>query len=92
MDDVPHGIIELVLVVGPLLAWATWEVLRRERGRTPMTDNTALLSGLNLFTLVAVLLILIASFAYFLRKRRNRIAASHVFGIDDTKPDSRRSS
>lgn len=50
-----------------------------------MTDNTALLSGLNLFTLIAVLLVLIGSFAYFLRKRRNRIAASHVLGMDDTK-------
>lgn len=50
-----------------------------------MTDNTALLSSLNLFTLVAVLLILIGSFVYFLRKRRNRAAASHVLGMDDTK-------
>lgn len=56
-----------------------------------MTDNTALLSSLNLFTLIAVLLVLIGSFAYFLRKRRNRVAASHALGIDDTKSDTRRS-
>lgn len=48
-------------------------------------DNTALLGGLSLFTLAAVLLILIASFVYFLRKRRNREAASHALGLDDTK-------
>lgn len=50
-----------------------------------MVDNTSLLSGLSLFTLVAVLLVLIASFAYFLRSRRNRIAASHVLGTDEPK-------
>ncbi|WP_375462103.1 hypothetical protein [uncultured Enterovirga sp.] len=50
-----------------------------------MTDNTALLSGLNLFTLIAVLLVLIGAFAYFLRSRRNRVAASHVFGTDEPK-------
>lgn len=53
-------------------------------------DNTALLSGLNLFTLVAVLLILIASFWYFLsRNKKNRIAASHALGLDDKKPGGR---
>ena len=56
-----------------------------------MVDNTALLSSLNLFTLVAVLLILIGAFAYFLRKRKNRIATSHALGLDDTKPGTRRS-
>lgn len=50
-----------------------------------MQDNTALLGGLSLFTLIAFLLILIGAFAYFLRKRRNRVAASHALGIDDTK-------
>lgn len=50
-----------------------------------MVDNTALLSGLNLFTLIAVLLVLIGAFAYFLRKRRNRVATSHVLGIDEPK-------
>ena len=56
-----------------------------------MTDNTALLSGLNLFTLIAVLVILIGSFVYFLRKRKNRVAASHALGLDDTKPGTGRS-
>lgn len=56
-----------------------------------MVDNTALLSSLNLFTLVAVLLILIGTFAYFLRKRKNRVAASHALGLDDTKSDTHRS-
>jgi LPXTG-motif cell wall-anchored protein len=50
-----------------------------------MTDNTALLSSLNLFTLITVLLLLIGSFVYFLRKRRNRAATSHALGLDDTK-------
>lgn len=50
-----------------------------------MFDNTALLSGLSLFTLVAVLLVLIGSFVYFLRKRRNRVAASHALGMDEPK-------
>ncbi len=50
-------------------------------------DNTPLLSGLNLFTLIAVLVILIGSFMYFLRHRKNRVAASHALGIDD-KPGS----
>lgn len=49
-------------------------------------DNTALLSGLNLFTLVAVLLILIAAFVFFLRRKKNRVAASHALGLDDKKP------
>ena len=49
-------------------------------------DNTSLLSGLSLFTIIAVLVVLIAIFAYFLRKRRNRDAASHALGIDDKKP------
>jgi LPXTG-motif cell wall-anchored protein len=49
-----------------------------------MTDNTALLSSLNLFTLVTVLLLLIGSFVYFLRKRRNRAATSHALGMDDS--------
>lgn len=48
-------------------------------------DNTSLLSGLSLFTLVAVLLVLVGSFMYFLRSRRNRQAASHVLGGDDAK-------
>jgi hypothetical protein len=55
----------------------------RERGN--IMDNTALLSGLNLFTLVSVLLIAVGSFVYFLRKRKNREAASHALGLDDTK-------
>lgn len=50
-----------------------------------MPDNTAFLSSLNLFTLVAVLVVLIGAFAYFLRRRRNRIAASHVLGMDEPK-------
>ena len=50
-----------------------------------MVDNTALLSGLNLFTLVSVLLVLIGGFAYFLRKRRNRDAAATVLGMNDKK-------
>lgn len=54
-------------------------------------DNTPLLSGLSLFTLIAVVVILIAAFVYFLRSRRNRIATSHALGIDDTKPGTRRS-
>lgn len=51
-------------------------------------DNTSLLSGLSLFTLLAVLAVLIGGFLYFLRSRRNRVAASHALGIDDTKPGS----
>ena len=47
-------------------------------------DTQSLLSGLNLLTLVAVLLVLIGSFAYFLRKRRNREAASNALGLNDT--------
>ncbi len=35
-------------------------------------DTQATLSSLNLFTLVAVLVIVIAGFAWFLRKRSNR--------------------
>jgi LPXTG-motif cell wall-anchored protein len=41
-------------------------------------DSGTLLSSLNLFTLIAVLLILIGSFAFFLRRRRNREAASRA--------------
>lgn len=48
-------------------------------------DNTNLLSGLSLFTMVAVLVILIGAFVYFLRRRKNREAASNVLGLDDTK-------
>ena len=54
-------------------------------------DNTPLLSGLSLFTLIAVLAVLIGTFVYFLRSRRNRVAASHALGIDDTKTETRRS-
>ena len=54
-------------------------------------DNTPLLSGLSLFTLIAVVAILIVAFLYFLRSRRNRIATSHALGIDDTKPGNGRS-
>ena len=46
-------------------------------------DSATLLPSLSLMTLVAVLLILIGSFVYFLRRRRNRDAASHALGIDD---------
>lgn len=46
-------------------------------------DNTPLLSGLSLFTLAIVLVALIAAFVYFLRSRKNRVAASHALGIDD---------
>lgn len=46
-------------------------------------DSTTLLPSLSLMTLVVVLLILIGSFAYFLRRRRNRDAASRALGIDD---------
>lgn len=46
-------------------------------------DTSSLLPSLSLMTLVAVLVILIGMFAYFLRKRRNRDAASHALGIDD---------
>lgn len=49
-------------------------------------DTSSLLPYLSLITLVAVLLILVGSFAYFLRKRKNRAAASHALGIDDTPP------
>ncbi len=31
MDEVPYGIIEIGLVFGALLAWATWEVIRNRR-------------------------------------------------------------
>ena len=55
-------------------------------------DNTALLSSLNLFTLITVLVVLIGAYAYFLRKRKNRIATAHALGLDDTKPGSGRSS
>lgn len=41
-------------------------------------DSAAILPSLNLFTLVAVLVILIGSFVYFLRKRKNREAASRA--------------
>ncbi|MBV9077160.1 MAG: LPXTG cell wall anchor domain-containing protein [Methylobacteriaceae bacterium] len=51
-------------------------------------DNATLLPSLNLFTLIAVLVLLVLSFAYFLRKRRNRQAASHALGIDDSKPSN----
>lgn len=46
-------------------------------------DTSSLLPFLSLLTLVAVLVILIGSFVYFLRKRRNRAAASHALGIED---------
>lgn len=52
-------------------------------------DNTSLLSGLSLFTLVAALLCVVALFIYFLRKRKNRDAASHALGIDDRPPGPR---
>lgn len=48
-------------------------------------ENTSLLSGLSLFTLIAALACVIALFVYFLRKRKNREAASHALGIDDNK-------
>ena len=47
-------------------------------------DTASLLPSLNLFTLVAVLLVLIGSFAYFLRRRRNRDAASTALGLNDS--------
>lgn len=47
-------------------------------------DTGSLVSSLNLFTLIAVLLVLIGSFAYFLRRRRNREAASNALGLNDT--------
>lgn len=31
MNEVPFGLIELVLVFGALLAWAGWEVVRNRR-------------------------------------------------------------
>ena len=46
-------------------------------------NNETLLSSLNLFTLVGVLIVLVAIFAYFLRSRRNRDATSKALGIDD---------
>lgn len=49
-------------------------------------DTSSLLPSLSLITLLAVLLLLIGSFVYFLRKRRNRDAASHALGIDDKPP------
>ena len=48
-------------------------------------DTSSLLPGLSLFTLIAVLFCLIGSFAYFLRKRKNRIAASTALGLDDAE-------
>ena len=54
-------------------------------------DNTPLLSGLSLFTLVIVLAALIGAYIYFLRSRKNRIATKHALGIDDTKPGNPRS-
>lgn len=54
-------------------------------------ENTTLLSGLSLFTLIAGLVFLIVVFLFFLRSRRNRVAASHALGIDDTKPGTGRS-
>jgi LPXTG-motif cell wall-anchored protein len=41
-------------------------------------DSATLLPSLNLFTLVAVLVILVLAFLYFLRRRRNREAASRT--------------
>ena len=53
------------------------------RGRPQPVDTSSLLPFLSLITLLAVLLLLIGSFVYFLRKRRNRAAASHALGMDD---------
>ena len=41
-------------------------------------DSATLLPSLNLFTLVAVLVILIGGFMYFLRRRKNRDAAARA--------------
>ena len=46
-------------------------------------DSATLLPSLSLVTIVAVLVVLVGSFAYFLRKRRNRDAASRALGIND---------
>lgn len=48
-------------------------------------DSATLLPSLSLMTLVVVLLVLIGSFLYFLRRRSNRAAASHALGLDDEK-------
>lgn len=48
-------------------------------------DNATLLPSLNLVTLISVLALLIGSFVYFLRKRRNREAAARALSIDDPK-------
>lgn len=49
-------------------------------------DNATLLPSLSLVTLLAVLAALVGYMVYFLRKRRNRAAASHALGIDDKPP------
>ncbi len=53
------------------------------------TEN--LLPSLNLMTLVAVLLVAIIAFAMFLRKRRNRNAATRAFYGSDAAPSDEES-
>ena len=40
---------------------------------------------LNQFILISVLVVLIASFVWFLRRRKNRAAAAHALDLDDNK-------
>jgi cbb3-type cytochrome oxidase subunit 3 len=40
---------------------------------------------LNQFILISVLVVLVVYFAWFLRKRKNRAAATHALDLDDNK-------
>lgn len=46
-------------------------------------DGNTLLPSLSLMTIAAVLVILVVMFGYFLRRRRNRDAATRALGIND---------
>ena len=72
-------------VAEPFRATTVAPTTRHGRPEVFVMENTSLLSSLSLMTLVAFLIVIVAAFAYFLRRRRNRDAASHALGIDETK-------
>ncbi len=49
--------------------------------------TSELVPSLMFMTIAAALLIGIAAFAWFLRKRRNRTIAAHAFSDDERTPD-----
>lgn len=75
----------LGVVLGLAPCWPAIALAQTAMGESGSASRDAMVSGLMYFTLVAVLAVAVAAFAFFLRKRSNREATRRGLDIDSRR-------